>query len=160
MEANMIDRKHIGHAFPPHTSLIEAGRVRLYCQAIGETAPIHWDAEIARSAGYRNILAPLTFPTAVSMDSPNPRRVIELLDISLTRVLHGEEQYEYFAPMCVGDEIATESKILDIYDKKGGSLEFVVLELNMHNQLDERVCKIRRSFIVQGPQSGFEGRSS
>ena len=156
----MIDRKHIGRAFPPYTSLVEAGRVRLYCQAIGETAPIHWDAKIARSAGYRNILAPLTFPTVVSMDNPNPRRVIELLDISLTRVLHGEEQYDYFAPICVGDEITSESEIVDIYDKKGGLLEFVILELNMQNQLDERVCKIRRSFIVRGTQSGFEGRSA
>ena len=156
----MIDRKHIGRAFPPYTSLVEAGRVRLYCQAIGETAPIHWDAKIARSAGYRNILAPLTFPTVVSMDNPNPRRVIQLLDISLTRVLHGEEQYDYFAPICVGDEITSESEIVDIYDKKGGLLEFVILELNMQNQLDERVCKIRRSFIVRGTQSGCEGRSS
>ena len=156
----MIDRKHIGRAFPPYTSLVEAGRVRLYCQAIGETAPIHWDTKIARSAGYRNILAPLTFPTVVSMDNPNPRRVIELLDISLARVLHGEEHFDYFSPICVGDEITSESKIVDIYEKKGGLLEFVILELNMQNQFDERVCKIRRSFIVRGTQSGFEGRSS
>jgi acyl dehydratase len=156
----MIDRKHIGHAFPPYTSLVEAGRVRLYCQAIGETGPVHRDARIARNAGYRDILAPLTFPTAVSMDSPNPRRVIELLDIDLTRVLHGEEHYDYFAPICVGDEITCESKIADIYDKKGGSLEFVILEMDMHNQLAERVCKIRRAFIVRDIQSGLEGRSS
>jgi hypothetical protein len=69
----MIARKHIGRAFPPYTSLIEAGRVRLYCETIGETAPIRWDAQIARSAGYRNILAPSTFPTVVSMDNPNPQ---------------------------------------------------------------------------------------
>ena len=145
----MIDRKYIGHGFPPYTSLIEAGRVRLYCQSIGETAVVHSDAKFARNAGYRNIVAPLTFPAAVSMDSPNPRRVIELLNIDLARVLHGEEQYQYFAPICVGDEITTESKITDIYEKKSGLLEFVILELGMRNQLDERVCKIRRTFLVR-----------
>jgi acyl dehydratase len=160
MKANMIDRKHIGYAFLPFTSVIEAGRVRLYCEAIGETDPIHLDATTARNAGYRDILAPLTFPTAVSMDSPNPRRAIELLDIDLARVLHGEEQYDYFAPICVGDEITSASKIVDIYDKKGGSLEFVILELNMRNQLDERVCRIRRTFIVRRIQDGLEERSA
>lgn len=156
----MIDRNYIGHQFPPYTSLIEAGRVRLYCQSIGETALIHSDTNFARNAGYRNIVAPLTFPTAVSMDSPNPRRVIELLDIDLARILHGEEHYDYFAPICVGDEITTESKITDIYEKKNGFLEFVILELNMRNQLDEPVCKIRRTFVLRHVVDKLEERSA
>lgn len=149
----MIDRKHIGHAFPAFSSTIEAGRIRLFCKAIGETAAIHHDAAVARKAGYRNVLAPITFPTAIAMDNPNPRCVIELVDVDIGWILHGEEQYDYFNPICVSDEVTTELKITDIYDKKGGALEFVVMALSMRNQLNEPVCAIRRSLVVRRPQT-------
>jgi acyl dehydratase len=148
----MIDRKHIGHIFPAFLSTIEAGRIRLFCKAIGETAAIHHEAEVARKAGYRNILAPIAFPTTIAMDNPNPRCIIELVDVDIGWVLHGEERYEYFNAICVGDQIMTELKITDIYDKKGGALEFVVVALSMCNQLNERVCDIRRSLVVRRPQ--------
>ena len=149
----MIDRKHIGHVFPAFESTIEAGRIRLFCKAIGETAAIHHDAAVARKSGYRNILAPLAFPTAIAMDNPNPRCIIELVDVDIAWILHGEEHYDYFNPICAGDQITTELKITDIYDKKGGALEFVVAALRMRNQLNELVCDIRRSLVVRRPQT-------
>jgi len=151
----MIDRKHIGHVFPAFRSTIEAGRIKLFCKAIGETARIHHDAIIARSSGYRDILAPLAFPTAIAMDNPNPRCIIELVDVDIGRVLHGEEQYEYFGPICVGDQITTELRITDIYDKKGGELEFIVTALTMCNQLSEQVCHVRRTLVIRRPQPQY-----
>lgn len=149
----MIDRKHIGHSFPTFRTTVEAGRVRLFCKAIGETSSVHSDPEAARALGYRDILAPITFPTALAMDNPNPRCVIELVGVDIAWVLHGEEHYSYFNPVCVGDEIEIELKITDIFDKKGGALEFVVMELDMINQLEERVCTVRRSLVVRRPTS-------
>jgi acyl dehydratase len=148
-----IDRKHIGHRFPPFVSLIEAGRIRLFCKAIGESSAIHLNAEAARRAGYRNIVAPITFPTAVAMDNPNPRCIIELTGVDIAWVLHGEEHYEYFQPICVGDEITTEMQITDIYAKKGGALEFIVCELRMRNRASEPVCNVRRSLVIRRPQN-------
>jgi acyl dehydratase len=147
----MIDKRHIGHRFPSFSSIIEAGRVRLFCTAIGETNLIHADAKAARQAGYRNVVAPLTFPTAIAMDNPNPLRTIDLLEVDLAWILHGEERYDYFGPICVGDEITTNSRIGDIYERKCGALEFVLMELEMHNQLNQRVCNLRRLLIVRRP---------
>lgn len=151
--ASSIDKKHIGHRFPPFRSLIEAGRIRLFCKAIEETSSIYLDARAARDAGYRNILAPITFPTAIALDNPNPRCIIELVGVDIGWVLHGEEHYEYLGPICVGDEITTELKITDIYVKKGGALEFVVCEAHMRNQLGECVCNVRRSLVIRRPQA-------
>jgi acyl dehydratase len=148
-----IDRRHIGHRFPAFRSLIEAGRIRLFCKAIGETSAVHLDVEAARAAGYRHILAPITFPTAIAMDNPNPRCVIELLNIDIGWVLHGEEHYEYLKPICVGDEVTAELQIADIYAKKGGALEFVVCSLQMRNQFAEEVCRVRRSLVIRRPQT-------
>lgn len=148
----MIDRQHIGQRFPSFSTTVEAGRIKLFCKAIGETNPLHLDAEAARAAGYRNIVAPITFLSAVALDMPNPRAVIELVGVDIAWILHGEESYEYFEPLCVGDQISTEMKIVDIYDKKGGALEFIVTELSMVNQDQQPVCKARRSLVVRRPQ--------
>jgi acyl dehydratase len=151
----MIDTRHIGHKFTPFDSMIEAGRVRLFCEAIGETAAIHLDARAARAAGYPNILAPLTFPAAIAMDNPNPRCVSELLELNIAWILHAEERYEYLGPICVGDRITTGIQIVDIYTRKNGALQFVVTALEMHNELAEPVCKVRRSFAVRRPSDSL-----
>jgi acyl dehydratase len=148
----MMDRRHIGHVFPSFETTIEAGRVRLFCKAIGETNPLHLDPAAARAAGYRNILAPITFPTAIAMDSPNPRAMIELLGVNIAWVLHGEEQFDYFAPICVGDRITAQLRITDLYDKKGGALEFIAAAFEMTNQLQEKVCAIRRILVIRRPR--------
>ena len=147
----MIDTRHIGHKFTPFESIVEAGRVRLFCQAIGETAAIHFDAGAARTAGYPNILAPLTFPIAIAMDNASPRCVIDLLGIDIAWILHSEERYDYLGPICVGDRITTGIEIINIYAKKNGALQFVVTALEMHNALGQPVCKVRRSFAVRQP---------
>jgi len=147
----MIDTRHIGHKFTPFDSIIEAGRVRLFCAAIGETAAIHRDARAARAAGYPHILAPLTFPTAIAMDNPDPRCVIDLLEVNIAWILHTEERYDYLGPICVGDLITTAMEIIDIYARKNGALQFVVTALDMRNELAQPVCKVRRSFAVRRP---------
>jgi acyl dehydratase len=147
----MIDKKHIGYRFPPFTTTVEAGRVRLFCKAIGETNSVHLDADAARAAGYRDIVTPITFPAAIGLDTPNPRAVTERVGVDIAWILHGEEQYEYLAPICVGDRITTELCIVDVHDKKGGELEFIVTELSMVNQEHEPVCKLRRSLVVRRP---------
>ena len=152
----MIDTRHIGHRFTPFETIIEAGRVRLFCQAIGETAAIHFDARAARAAGYPNIPAPLTFPAAIAMDNPNPRCVIDLLEVNIAWILHSEEHYEYLGPICVGNRITTGIEIMDIYTKKNGALQFVVTALDMHNELAQPVCKARRSFVVRRPSDSLQ----
>jgi hypothetical protein len=76
----MIDRKHIGHVFPAFRSTIEAGRIKLFCKAIGETAGIHHDASIARSSGYRAAIR-ISAPFALAIKS----RPSYALPISTTR---------------------------------------------------------------------------
>jgi hypothetical protein len=38
-----LDKKVIGHEFKPFTATVEAGKVRLFCKAIGEEDPIYQD---------------------------------------------------------------------------------------------------------------------
>jgi acyl dehydratase len=48
-----------------------------------------------------------------------------------------------------GDELTARSRIADIYDKKGGLLEFVVRETTVTDQEGAVVAVLRSSTVVQ-----------
>ena len=78
--------------------------------------------------------------------------MITALGINLGRLLHGEEEYEYFKPIHPGDVITCKTKVTDMYDKEkkkkpGTFMEFTVLETEMTNQKGELVIKASTTLV-------------
>ena len=145
----MIDKKHIGYAPPPILWDVEKGRIAFFAKVIGLTGPIHTDEAAAKAAGYRGIVAPPTFIFGAPGDSGETMKLIETLNIDLGKVLHGEQRFDYHAPVCAGDTLRFQSKVSDIYDKKGGALEFVVNDTKVTNQLGEHVADLHSVIVVR-----------
>jgi acyl dehydratase len=145
----MIDKKHIGYAPPPILWDVEKGRIAFFAKVIGLTDPIHTDDAAAKAAGYRGIVAPPTFIFGAPGDSGETMKLIETLEIDLGKVLHGEQRFDYHAPVCAGDTLRFESRVSDIYDKKGGALEFVVNGTKVTNQLGEHVADLHSVIVVR-----------
>lgn len=124
----MIDRAIIGREWPPFEVEIEKGRLRLLAKAIGEERPIYTDEAAAQAAGYRSIVAPPTFAFCLQADSPVGSGYLTDVGIPITDVLHGEQSYTFHDVMCAGDRVRVTRRVVDVYAKKGGALEFVVFE--------------------------------
>ena len=45
-----LDKKLIGHEFTPFTATVEAGKIKLFCKAIGEEGAIYADEAAAKAA--------------------------------------------------------------------------------------------------------------
>ena len=146
---NVIDKKHIGYAPSPTLWDVEKGRIAFFAKVIGLTDPIHTDEAAAKAAGYRGIVAPPTFIFGAPGDSGETMKLIETLEIDLGKVLHGEQRFDYHAPVCAGDTLRFESRVSDIYDKKGGALEFVVNDTKVTNQLGEHVADLHSVIVVR-----------
>jgi acyl dehydratase len=145
----MLDKSFIGHEFPSFTVDVEKGRLRFFAKAIGETNPIYIDESAAVKAGYRALPAPPTIPFSLDMDGPELLPVIRVLQLDIARVLHGSQEFEYHAPICAGDRITVASRISDIFDKKGGALEFVVMESSYSNQDGDLVATARNTLVYR-----------
>ena len=63
------------------------------------------------------------------------------MGIPLAKLLHGEQGFTYHRPACAGDTITVRSRVSEIFDKKGGALEFVVTLSQAHNQRGELCVK-------------------
>ena len=143
----MIDKKHIGRQLPAFLVTAEAGQLRFFAKATGETNPVYFDEQAARDAGYPNLPLPPTFLFSLEFQIPSNAWRDEL-GIVTARILHGEESFRYHRMAYAGDTLRFDVRIADIYDKKGGALEFVVRETRVTNQHGEHVADLR-SVLVQ-----------
>ncbi len=143
----MLDQSFIGHEFPPFTAEVEKGRLRFFARAIGETDPIYTDEAAAQAAGHRALPAPPTFTMVLDMEGAEQLPILSLLDLDIARILHGSQEFCYFHPIYAGDTITVTARIADIFDKKGGALDFVVMEQDYTNQDGELVVRATSTLV-------------
>jgi hypothetical protein len=146
----MIDRRWIGHSLGASVLPIERSRLKFFAKAIGETDPVYTDEASAHAAGYADLPAPPTFLFAAELDSGATDRLLADLEVPIANILHGEQGFSYHRAACVGDVVTVESNITDIYEKKGGALEFIVKASRAVNQRDELVAELRTVIVVRG----------
>ncbi|TAM24035.1 MAG: MaoC family dehydratase [Rhodanobacter sp.] len=145
----MIDKKWIGHALPISEMTLDRSRLRFFAKAIGETATEYTDVAAAKAAGYADLPAPPTFLFGAELDSGTTFQLLDLLEVPVTKLLHGEQSFSYHQSACAGDTVTVQSVIDDIYDKKNGALEFVVKTSRATNQKNELVAEMRTVLVVR-----------
>jgi acyl dehydratase len=141
----MADKSAIGKEFPPYVWEVERGKIREMAQAIGDGNPIYTDKEAAIREGYRDVVASPTFITVTAMWTGIGREIMKQLKMNYSRILHGEESYEYFQEIYPGDVLTARSRIVSIDTKSGksGDMDIVTRETMFTNQLNEPVLKAK-----------------
>lgn len=142
----------IGKEIPPFEMPIERGKIKEFAAAIGDDNPIYYDLEYAKKTKLGGILAPPTF-TATKAFWRRGGTNQEIAGLDNRFVLHGEEEYEYFAPILAGDTLTCRGRITQAYEKvgkRGGKMIFVVFEFEFFNQRNERVLTSRTTMIQTG----------
>lgn len=147
----MIDRSHVGRELAPSILDIERGRLRFFARAIGETDPVYTDDAAARAAGFPALPAPPTFIFSALLDSRALMSMLDAMGVPVERILHGEQAFEYLAPVCAGDTVTVRSRVEDVYARKGGALEFIVEASCAHNQHGVPVATMRTVIVVRNP---------
>jgi acyl dehydratase len=128
---------------PKFSATVEKGRLRFFAKAIGETDPVYTDEAAAQAAGHPGLPVPPTFLFCLEMESPDPAAIRNLLGLDYRRLLHGEQGFTYHRMAYAGDVLSFEQRIEDIYDKKGGALDFVLRKTRVTNQRGEHVADLR-----------------
>jgi acyl dehydratase len=149
----MFDKSKIGYSFPPFTIEVERVKIRELALAIGDDNPIYQSREAAQATGYTDV--PL-FPTAPTMFTiwGNAKMVSQIasLGINVMRILHGEEEYEYLAPINPGDTLTGVMTVVDgktRHGKDGSSMDILTTEIRYTNQNGQPVLNAREMFLVR-----------
>ena len=145
----MIDKKHIGYNFTPVTIPVEEGRLKFLAKSLGETKAIYTDPDAAKAAGLPGLLAPPTFPFMLEIDALDLVDFMSVLGETLEKLLHGEENFNYYGPIYAGDSITVRKTITDIIDKKGGALQFVISANSFTNQHGIIVADTQTNYVFR-----------
>lgn len=144
-----IDPAFIGHRFTPFEVRVELGRLKLFAAATGNTDPVYRDEASAREAGYPSIPLPPTYLFTLEMERDDPNDFLDLLGIDLGRILHGEQTFTYRKVACAGDRLTFQNRIEDIYAKKDGALQFVVVTTDVADSDGEHVAEMTKTIVVR-----------
>ncbi len=148
----MFDKSKIGQSFPPFTIEVERGKIRELALAIGDMNPIYQSREAAQAAGYPDVPLYPTSPTTFTFWG-NTQMGKQLVDmgVNVMRILHGEEEYEYLAPIYPGDILTGVTTLVDGKTRQtsNSSMDILTIEVNYTNQHGTPVLKAREVVIVR-----------
>lgn len=140
---------YVGKEYEPFSGKVDRERLIAFSKAIGETNPVYLDAEAAKAAGYRDVLAPPTFSFTITLDAGQSFNVLDDMGIEHASSVHGAQWFTYDAPICAGDTISGQQKITEIFSKKGGALVFILIETPLKNQNGEPVATLGSTIVVR-----------
>ena len=151
----MFDVSKIGQSFPPYTIEVERGKVGELALAIGDPNPIYQSRQAAQAVGYADVPLYPTTPTIFAFWGVGYAQLLEAwasLGIDAERVLHGEEAFEYLAPITVGDTLTGIMTLVEARTRAGqagSSLDILTFEFRYTNQHGESALRLRKVILVQ-----------
>ena len=146
-----MDQSAAGKTFPPYEFRVERGKIKEFADAIGDPNPIYRDPDYAAKTPAGGILAPPTLLRTFLYEPPAAKDALKVKDWSY--IVHGEQEFEYFAPVRAGDVLTAQDRIASITEKeskRAGRLQIAVIETVFHNQRGEKVQVARRTLVETG----------
>lgn len=146
-----MDASAAGMTFPPYQFHVERGKIREFADAVGDPNSVYRDPAYAAQRGFAGVLAP---PTLLRTFLYEPKTASDALKVAdWSYIVHGEQEFEYFAPVVAGDVLTARERIVSITEKasrRAGKLQIAVIETTFHNQRGEKVQVARRTLVETG----------
>jgi len=140
-----------GKEYPPFVVTVERGKIKEFARAIGDLSPFYLDDAVGRASEWGDIVAPPTFAITFRDDNADTGTVLKDLGVDISRILHGEQEFESYKPIRPGETYLCRSRITDIYEKTGrsGAMAFVAREMSVVDRESEVVCLVRHITVVR-----------
>lgn len=155
----MADRSKVGMEFPAYTMTVEKNKIAEFAMAVALKEekeginPIYYDEASAKKAGYQGITVPPTFMTSfLFWTGEGLLGIVKALGIDLNRLLHSEEEYEFYGSIYAGDTITRKMKVVEMYERGkrerlGRFVDVTILETEVINQRGELVANVRSTMM-------------
>jgi len=117
---------------------VEKGMIKRLAEAVEDPNPLWQDEEYARKSKYGRIIAPPGFLHTAMMVGKKP----EIPQLASMTRLDGGGDWQYFAPIKVGDRLTFTSKLTNVRVREGetGKTFFLTTEMTWRNQEGEMVA--------------------
>ena len=140
-----------GKEYAPFTVTVERGRIKDFARAIGDLNPFYLDDRVAAASEFGDVIAPPTFPITFRDENADTSAFLKELGTDISRILHGEQEFELHRPIRAGETLVCRPKVSDIYEKSGksGAMAFVVRETAVTDKDGELVATLRGVTVIR-----------
>jgi acyl dehydratase len=145
-----LNKACVGRTYPTITTAVTLDAIQEYALAYNDDNPAFFDA--SRAGG---IVAPPMFGVVVIWEEVMKAVMDPDVHADLLRLVHGEQDMEFFEPIRPGDAIGASAKIISIETKATG--ETMTVELNAANQKNHPVQKTLFSVFIRGGRNREAG---
>lgn len=148
-----VNSELVGREFPPTAPyLVGREKVREFARAVFAEAPQHLDVEAARAAGYRDLVAPPTFPMVIQ--DLTLQQLLSEPDsgIVLARTIHAEQRFQYTRPIVAGDELTALLAVTGIRSLGGNAM--ITSEATITDAAGEHVVTAVSVLLVGSDSEG------
>ncbi len=146
-----VNKAIVGKEYPPFPVTVERGRIKDFARALGDLNPFYIDDAVGAASPWGDVIAPPTFAVSFRGEGADSSALLRDLGVDISRVLHGEQEFEIHRQLVPGETYLCRTKILDIYEKTGrsGPMAFVVRETAVTDRTGEIVMSTRQITVVR-----------
>ena len=136
---------------PTEPYVVGREKVREFASAVFATAAIHHDVDAAIAAGYLDVVAPPTFPIVIQEKTLHQLLSHPGACIDFSRVVHGDQKFEYQRPLVAGDEVVATIRVTKIQSLGGHTM--VTSESTITTTAGEPVVVATSTLVIRGEES-------
>ena len=145
----MLNRALVGRTYLADFSFdVSRQKIREFAAAIGDSSPVYRDLAAARRLGHRDVPAPPTFASVVSLEVGFKPRRDPALGLDYERVVHGEQRISAARPIYAGDQLSATAEIEAIEVK--GANELLTLRCRIRDIDDITICEVVSLLVSRG----------
>lgn len=146
-----LDQSFVGRSWPPtEPYLVGREKIREFARAIGATDAAYHDPAAARALGYPDVVAPPTFPVAITMAASRQVVADPALGLDYTRVVHGDQRFAYTRPVVAGDALVCVNSVDEIISR--GGHEFITTRTEVTTEAGEPVVTVWSKLVQRGEE--------
>jgi acyl dehydratase len=139
----------VGRALEPTAPyLVGREKIREFSRAVFASNPVNLDPAAAQAAGYKDVVAPPTFPIVIQQLTLDQLLAEPDAGIDFTRVVHGDQRFRYTRPIVAGDELTGRLTVTSVKTLAGNSM--VTADTVVTDAAGEHVVTAISTLVVRG----------
>ena len=144
MSESLVDK-----AYPPLAPyVVGREKVREFARATYATDPAHTDPGAATARGFRDVVAPATFPVVIQQAALDMLIADPEAGIDFSRVVHGDQRFDYHREVVAGDELTAILRVVKVQSLGGHTM--VTAEVAMSDQAGTPVVTATSTLVIRG----------
>jgi len=135
---------------PTDSYVVGREKVREFAASVFAEDLVHFDVATARDRGFSDLVAPTTFPVVIQEKTLHQLLSHPDAGIDFTRVVHGDQRFDYSRPLVAGDEVVATLKVTKVQSLGGHSM--VTSESHITTVAGEHVVTAISTLVVRGDE--------